>query len=862
MDELFQRAEALFKEALIVEPGRRASFVESKCAGDSALHDEVMALLAADSSEAAGALDSGVSGHLGDLKPRDPTEVGAYSILGRIGEGGMGVVYEARQRRPERTVALKVVRPGVMTRSMLRRFEHETELLGRLSHPGIAAIYDAGIADDRPYFAMELVKGEPLTTYAREHHLGTRQRVALMAKVADALQHAHERGVIHRDLKPGNILVQADGEPKILDFGVARATDGDIQTVTLQTDIGQLIGTVPYMSPEQAAGESSEVDTRSDVYSLGVVLYELLAGRLPYAVKDKLVHEAVRVIREDEPTPLSSVNKVFRGDLDTIVGTALEKEKSRRYDSPAALAADLRRYLHNETILARPASTAYQLTKFARRHQLLVGALAAVLVILVSALVLLSVGLAVVTSQREIARRQVLIAEEVNAFLNDDLLAAVAPEREGREVLMIDLLDAAAARVDDRFPDEPLVEAEIRSTIGDTYRRLGELDQAETHLQRAYDLHLAELGLDHERTMQSANRLGHFYRQIGRLELARDRYEEVLAYREHAFGASDPLTVSTMTNLAGLERQLGQYEAARRLYERAETLTRDWDADSSERLYLLEGMAGLYKDTGEFEKSVAAYEQVLAAHQRLHGESSAEAINTMNNLGVALRRHGRVEEALDMLDRTYAAKQDLLGPRHPSTLATMTNLGRSRYQAGLQEEAASILDESLELHLDVLGEGHLGTLVTMTSLANASSGMGQLEEALRVNARAAALAETHLGPTHPLAITISIDRASLLIQAEQDADALIVAEAATQQAQEAESFLVSLAMLKKGRALVNLGCFDEAERHLLETHEVYEASSDSSPADLHDLAVALAEAYEGLGRPEEGAAWLARYPAQ
>src|ERR1043165_3724018 len=330
-------------------------------------------------------LPEGQAGALLAHLPRGAV-VAHYRVERVLGEGGMGVVYLARQERPDRAGALKLIRPGYAGEKMLRRFEHEAEVLGRLLHPGIAQIYEAGTADlgagPQPFFAMELVRGVPLTRFAEQKELGTRERLELMARVCDAVQHAHQKGVIHRDLKPGNILVPADGQPKVLDCGVARATDSDIQSTTVQTGIGQLIGTVPYMSPEQVGGDPAELDTRSDVYALGVVLFELLSGRLPYSLEAKMIHAGARVIREEDPTRLSSIDRSLRGDVETIVGHALEKDKTRRYQAASALAADIRRYLSDETIAARPASTWYQLRKFSRRNRALVGGVGASFVIL------------------------------------------------------------------------------------------------------------------------------------------------------------------------------------------------------------------------------------------------------------------------------------------------------------------------------------------------------------------------------------------------------------------------------------------------------------------------------------------------
>jgi WD40 repeat protein/predicted Ser/Thr protein kinase len=317
-----------------------------------------------------------------------PAHIGRYRILRTLGTGGMGVVYEAEQENPRRTVALKVVRPGVASPDLVHRFTREAHLLGRLQHPGIAQVYEAGLdADGQAFFAMELIHGLPLVEYARRHSLNTAARLGLVAQVCEAVQHAHDRGIIHRDLKPDNILVDETGQPKVLDFGVARVTDADLQTATGRTEVGQLIGTLAYMSPEQIEADPAALDGRSDVYALGVILFELLVERLPYAVAHLPLAEAARVVHEGEPLRLGSVNSLFRGDVEIIAAKALAKEKARRYATAAELAADIRRYLNHDPILARPPSALYHLRKFARRHKALVGGAAAVLVALLGGLV-------------------------------------------------------------------------------------------------------------------------------------------------------------------------------------------------------------------------------------------------------------------------------------------------------------------------------------------------------------------------------------------------------------------------------------------------------------------------------------------
>ncbi len=326
----------------------------------------------------------------GQSTGRIPAFIGHYRIIRLLGEGGMGAVYEAEQETPRRTIALKIIKPGHGSAALLRRFEKEAQALGRLQHPGIAQIYEAGTAETswglQPYFAMEFIHGKTLREYVRDRQLTTPQRLELMVKVCEAVHHAHQRGLIHRDLKPGNIVVDETGQPKILDFGVARVTDSDMEA-TRQTDLGQLVGTLAYMSPEQVLADPLELDTRSDVYALGVILYELLAGHLPYNISKARIDEAVQTIRNTDPASLSSINRTYRGDIETIVAKALEKDKERRYDSSADLAEDIQRHLTHQPIRARPPRASYQLQKFYRRHKAQVIGTATALVLAASSAV-------------------------------------------------------------------------------------------------------------------------------------------------------------------------------------------------------------------------------------------------------------------------------------------------------------------------------------------------------------------------------------------------------------------------------------------------------------------------------------------
>ena len=406
-DDRRERVWAVFDQLAGVPAEEREAVLRAICGDDQALRTEVDRILAVDdrlaSAEGEGSFlrsplhrypapsqpgSDGVPGHPVTLSRDHLVKVGRYRVLRLLGEGGMGAVYEAEQDSPHRAVALKVIRPGLVSPALVKRFAQEVEILGRLHHPGIAQIHEAGLAEDgRPFFAMEFIRGLALDEYVRRHGLDPTAGVGLLARVCDAVQHAHDRGVVHRDLKPANILVEDTGQPKVLDFGVARATGADLQSGAGLTRTGQMLGTPTYMSPEQVNADPAAIDHRADVYALGVILFELLANRLPYPLENRPLAEAARLILEHDPPRLGSINPELSGDLETIVAKALEKDRARRYPTAAALAADLRRSVAHEPILARPPSVLYHLRQFARRHKALVVGVAATVAALILGLV-------------------------------------------------------------------------------------------------------------------------------------------------------------------------------------------------------------------------------------------------------------------------------------------------------------------------------------------------------------------------------------------------------------------------------------------------------------------------------------------
>jgi WD40 repeat protein/predicted Ser/Thr protein kinase len=437
-EENGDRIEALFHQAADLPPDERQALLDRECTNDPQLRAALVRLLADDarlhSQVNMPFLESPIIRSDADTEtadsadePRLPSHLGRYRLIRLIGQGGMGTVYEAEQDLPRRTVALKVLRAGLASPSLLKRFRHESQILGRLHHPGIAQVYEAGLADDGlPFFAMEFIRGLPLDEYARLKAKTLRARVELLARVCDAVQHAHDQGVIHRDLKPTNILVEENGQPKVLDFGVARATEADLLTEAALTQTGQLLGTPNYMSPEQVSGDPAAIDRRADVYALGVILFELVAHRLPFRLENRLLPETVRLILEEDAPRLGSIDPSLRGDIETIVAKALEKDRARRYSSAADLAADLRRWLADEPILARPPSALYNLRKFARRNRAVVRGVLATF----AALILGFVGMAILAfaeaRQRDLAEKNAKQAEQNAEAANDEKREALA----------------------------------------------------------------------------------------------------------------------------------------------------------------------------------------------------------------------------------------------------------------------------------------------------------------------------------------------------------------------------------------------------------------------------------------------------
>jgi serine/threonine protein kinase/tetratricopeptide (TPR) repeat protein len=781
-NELFLRA------AEIAAPAERAAFLDREC-GDDAIRRNVDALLAAD-AKAGSFLNEPAGGRPNGTVAFEPiaeapgTVIGPYKLLQQIGEGGFGVVYMAEQERPvRRMVALKIIKPGMDSSQVIARFESERQALALMDHPNIAKVLDAGATDaGRPYFVMELVKGVPITEFCDKNHMPAEGRLKLFIDVCHAIQHAHHKSVIHRDIKPSNVMVTLhDGVPvvKVIDFGVAKATVQRLTEKTLFTAYGQMIGTPAYMSPEQAEMSGLDIDTRSDVYSLGVLLYELLTGTTPLdmnQLREAGYMEMQRLIREEEaPRPstrMSSLGdsatvlagnrglevkklaQLLAGDLDWVVMKALDKDRNRRYGTPGNFAEDIERYLNREAILARPPSTIYRLRKFTQRNRAaaLTGAtVAAALLIGATA----ATWQAVRATRAESAARAALIeAEAARAAEAGERVRAEGNERK-----------ALASAVAEKTAKESALqrEAEIKAVLDFVESRVfaaarpegqeGGLGQAVT-LRRAVEVALpfVHVTFADQPLIEAQLRLTlakSFY-FLGEVKIAADECEAARALYSKHLGHDDPLTLTAANLLALAYAGLGRSGDALKLREETLALrTTKLGPDHPDTFKSMINLAVSYEELGRFADALGLREQTLRRAKTILGPDHPLTLASMQGLASTYMELGRNAEALGLNEQALALRKAKLGLQHPDTLVSMNGLAINYYNLGRHADALKLREETLAIYKVNLGPMHPDTLISMNNLSNSYLAIGRFDEAARLYEETLALTKAKFGPDHP-----------------------------------------------------------------------------------------------------------------
>jgi serine/threonine protein kinase/tetratricopeptide (TPR) repeat protein len=861
-----ERLQNVLWGALELAPHQRASYLDAACRGDAAMRAEIESLLKSHADAGRFLAEPSAIFHTGlDAAPGatdgDPastslregpgSRVGPYKLLQLIGEGGFGSVFMAEQEHPvRRKVALKVIKLGMDTRQVVARFEQERQALAMMDHPNIARVLDAGATDTgRPYFVMELVRGEPITHYCDKHQLSVEERLRLFQQTCNAVQHAHQKGIIHRDIKPGNVLVTLhDGKPvpKVIDFGIAKATGQRLTEMTVFTEYRQFIGTPEYMSPEQAEMSGIDIDTRSDVYSLGVLLYELLTSTTPFDSKHLRsagYSEIHRIIREETPhkpsTRLSTLETlssvaahrhtepkklglIVRGDLDWIVMKALEKDRTRRYETASGFSADIERYLEHEPVVASPPSTGYKLRKFVRRNRAAVWAGALVAAVLVLGVIGTTWGMLRALREREradaaatavrsaearaheradalekVARFQ---AEQLSGIdvarmgfrLRDGLLrkVRVAAERSrltpdeinarmeelekitagadftglATETLDADVFQRALAAIEDRFADQPMVKASLLQTVADSLVHAGLLEEANAPQDEALRIRRSELGADHPDTLASVNAAAILRGEQGKYDEARPLLQEAIEKRRRVLGADHPDTLASIFAMGTLLYFQGRYADAEPCFREAlEGRRRVLPEGHPDTLQSLRAEGSLRLAQGKLGEAEALHREAVEMCRRTLGADHPDTLTAMSGLSGALKWQGKYAEA-EGLDRSILeGHRRLHGDDHPDTLSAMSNLAETLRNLKKYSEAEVLLREATSRQRRLLGGDHPDTLVSISRLGMLLCDMGKYEAAEPCYREALEGRRRRLGNDHPNTLT-SLSNMGFLLQ--------------------------------------------------------------------------------------------------
>jgi eukaryotic-like serine/threonine-protein kinase len=748
-----------------------------------------------------------------ELSASSLKSIGPYRLVRKLGEGGMGQVWLAEQTAPiQRLVAIKLIRAGASDNVLLERFESERQAVARMNHPAIAKIFDAGTTPDgTPYFVMEYVPGIPITLYCDQKRLSITERLGLFLKVCDGVQHAHQKAIIHRDLKPANILVnEIDGQPAphIIDFGIAKAiADRDLQA-TMFTRAGHFIGTPVYMSPEQADPEVRDVDTRSDVYSLAVILYELLTGSLPFDPtqwRSDVMHESLKRLREQDP-PLPSIQfekrtttqrdtatqtahlrsteprdlvTQLRGDLDWITMKALERDRARRYGTPSEFAGDLQRFLNHEPVTARPASPVYRLQKYVRRHRLGVSVAAAGLLLLIAFSVMQALQIRRITQERDRTARERDRANRIADFMTRMFKVSDPGEARGNSITAREVLDKASKEIDSGLAKDPVVQAQMMHTMGEVYYNLGLYKQAESLLRRAMDIRSKVLGPESREALDSMSSLSEVLDAESQLPEAEKLAQQAYDAARKTLGPGDTITLLNGLALTALMLEQGRFPACEAvLHDLAANVDHvpDPKLRSGIAARIQTNFAIAYAYQGKNADAEKSFRAVYELNLKQNGPEHPETLNALTNVASMYLEESKFAEAETTFKQVIDADQRILGPEHPRTLLIMGNLGLAYLGAKRYPEAEALYRQLLDRETRVVGPNNRQTLVFRGALGDALYHENKLPEAEHICRETLDTERRVLGPDQQDTL-VTQNTLSLILEKEQhyaDAEALMI----------------------------------------------------------------------------------------